>query len=267
VTLSKINVVLASFEGNAFISENIIATSTDTPYGQIAVRDTAVIIENVFQSSGDRFIDVDSSSFDGVFMNNRILVTITEGRNNTPPALFDLRGEDTFCYGPLCPPGLYLLEEMPDFDPNTWTIERWELLENAKATLTNRYDFQPPYDANGEKEALYVKHLVLGPNSYLNIGFNRVYYKTLEMGPGAVIREVPPMGFFLDGVGLDREVEYLTRVTNNNVHGPDPRMFVERVEGLQPDPTGMMRMRNLPGPDPCSPVVNARAKTLLAALR
>jgi hypothetical protein len=264
VTLSKINVVLASFEGNAVISENVIATSTDTPYGQIAARDMAIIVENVFQSSGDRYIDVDSSTFDGVFMNNRILVTITEGRNNTPPALFDLRGEDTFCYEPTCPPGLYPLEIIPDFDPNTWTIERWELRENAKATLTNRYDFQPPYDANGEEEALYIKHLVLGQNSLLNIGFNRVYYETLEMGPGAVIRDVPPMGFSLDGVALDREAEYLTRVKNNNVYGPDPRMSVERVEGLQPDPNGMMRMRNLPAPDPCSSVVNARAKTLLA---
>jgi parallel beta-helix repeat protein len=264
VTLSRINVVLASFEGNVVISENIISTTTDTPYGQIAVRDTAVIVENVFQSSGDRFIDVDSSTFEGVLLNNRIIVTITEGRNNTPPALFDLRGEDTFCYEPTCPPGLYPLEEIPDFEPNTWTVERWELLENAKATLTNRFDFQPPYDANGGEETLYIKHLVLGPNSFLNIGFNRVYYETLEMGPGAVIREVPPMGFYLDGVGLDREVEYLTRVRNNNVYGPTPRMFVERVEGVQPDTTGMMRMRNLPGLDPCSPVVNARAKTVLA---
>ena len=264
VTLCKINVVLASFEGTASITENVIATTTDTPYGQIAFRDTAIIIENEFQSSGDRFIDVDLSTFDGVFMNNRILVTITEGRNNTPPALFDLRGEDSFCYEPTCQPGLYSLQEVPEFDPNTWTIERWELLENAKATLTNRFDFQPPYDADGAEEALYIKHLVLGPNSFLNIGFNRVYYETLEMGPGAVIREVPPMGFFLDGIGLDREAEYLTRITNNNAYGAVPRISVERVEGVQPDPTGMMRMRNLPGPDPCSPVVNARAKTVLA---
>ena len=268
VTRSQINVVLASFEGNAVISENVITTGTETPYGQITVRDTAVIVENVFQSSGDRYIDVDSSTFEGVLLNNSIHVTITEGRNNTPPALFDLRGQDLFCYEPTCPPGLFPLEIIPDFDPNTWTIERWELRENAKATLTNRFDFQPPYNAEGDDEALYVKHLILGPNSFLNIGFNRVYYETLEMAPGAVIRDVPPMGFFLDGVYVDREIEYLTRVRNNNVYGPVPRISVERVEGLQPDPNGMVRMRNLRDLDPCSPnymeVVNALAKTVLA---
>ncbi|MBW8039042.1 MAG: hypothetical protein FVQ85_03485 [Planctomycetes bacterium] len=268
VTLSNLNVVRASFEGSAVISENVITTSTETPYGQIAARDTAVIVENVFQTSGDRYIDVDPSQFDGVILNNRILVTITEGINNTPPALFDLRGKDIFCNVLPCPPGLYQLGEIPDFDPNTWTIERWELLENAKVTLTNRFDFQPPYGANGNEEALYVKDLILGPNSFFNIGFNRVYYETLEIHPSAVIRDIPPMGFFLDGMDLDGEVEFLTRVTNNNVYGPVPRMSVERVEGLGPDPTGMVKMRNLPDLDPCSPnylrEINARAKTLLA---
>jgi parallel beta-helix repeat protein len=268
VSNANINTVFASFEGSSVISNNVITTKTDTTYGQLAARDTAVIIDNVFNADGDRYIDINPLSFAGKIEPNYICVTITEGTNNTPPALFELRGLDMFCYEPPCEPGLYQLESVPDFDPNTWTIDRLEVLDGAKVTFTNRFDFQPPYDSDGEQEVLYVKHLILGQNSSLNIGLNHLYCETFEGDPNVITKYKPPMGFLLDDTTFDSEFEFEIDVTTNNVYGPYPMIFVERVEGLEPDPCGVMRMSNKVVLDPCSPnylqMVNARAKGLFA---
>jgi hypothetical protein len=144
-----------------------------------------------------------------------------------------------------------------------------EVVADGKGTLTNRFDFQPPYDSGGDEEVLYVKELVLGPNSVLNIGLNRLYYESLEGDPNAV-RDKPPLGFLLDMMTVDSDSDFGMRVTHNNVDGSYyesfPRIHVERVEGLEPDPSGMMRMRNWLDLDPCSPtyqqVISARAKGL-----
>ncbi|MHC4642539.1 MAG: hypothetical protein ACYS32_12915, partial [Planctomycetota bacterium] len=268
VSNANINTAFASFEGNAVISENIITTRAETPYGQLVVKDSAIIVENVFKANGDRYIDVNPLPFTGVIQDNQVFVTVSEGRNNTPPGLFELRGQDMFCPEPPCEPGLYPLSVVPDFDANTWTVERFELLDGAKATLTKRFDYQPPYDPEEDEDVLYVKHLILGSNSVLNIGLNRVYYQDLEMAPTAILKDKPPLGFLLDKIPFDSEVEYELKVLNNNVYEPYPMIFVERIEGPVIDPTGMMRMRNQSVFDPCSPddprVLNARAKGLFA---
>ena len=56
------------------------------------------------------------------------------------------------------------------------------------------------------------------------------------------------------------ETQFDIRVTNNNT---EDRIHIERVEGNEPDPNGMMRMRNLidEGTDQ---TVNARAKVLFS---
>lgn len=62
--------------------------------------------------------------------------------------------------------------------------------------------------------------------------------------------------------------EFATRIAHNNFIDPDQpeysRSHVERVEGLEPDPTGVMLMRNLRDLNPASPtfgqIINARAK-------
>ena len=268
VSNANINPAFASFEGNAVISENVITSRAGVPYGQLIARDSAIIIENVFNANGDRYIDVHPLAFTGVIQDNQVFVTVTEGRDNTPPGLFELRGRDMFCSEPPCEPGLYPLSIVPDFDANTWTVERFELLDGAKATLTKRFDYQPPYAPDLDDDVLYVKHLILGSNSLLNIGFNRVYYEELDAAPDAVIKEKPPMGYLLDRIPFDSQTEYETKVVSNNFYEPYPMIFVERVEGIEPDPTGMLRMRNLSEFDPCFPrdprVLNARAKGLFA---
>jgi len=268
VSNANINPAFAIFEGNAIISENVISSRAGVSYGRLIARESAIIIENIFNANGDRYIDVNPSAFTGMIENNQIFVAVTEGMNDTPPGLFELRGKDMFCCEPPCEPGLYPLSEVPDFEVSTWTVERLELLEGAKLTLTNRFDYQPPYDSGGSEEVIYVKHLILGSNSVFNIGFNRVYYEELDRAPTAVLKEVPPMGFLLDEIPFDSEDEYELKVLSNNFYEPYPMIFVERVEGVPFDPTGMMRMRNLLEFDPCSPgepmVVNARAKGLFA---
>ncbi len=268
VSNANINPAFAVFEGNAVISENIITSRAGVPYGRLIARESSVIIENIFNANGDRYIDVNPLAFTGVIENNQVFVVVTEGINDTPPGLFELRGQDLFCSEPPCEPGLYPLPAVPDFDANTWTVEKFELLDGAKATLTKRFDYQPPYDPDLDDDVLYVKHLILGSNSLLNIGFNRVYYEELDAAPDAVVKEKPPMGYLLDRIPFDSQTEYETKVVSNNFYEPYPMIFVERVEGIEPDPTGMMRMRNLLEFDPCYPgeprVVNARAKGLFA---
>ena len=268
ISNANINPAFASFEGNAVISGNVITTRAETPYGQLVARDSAIIIGNVFNANGDRYIDVNPEAFTGVVQDNQVFVQVTEGVDDTVPGLFELRGQDMFCSEPLCEPGLYPLPAVPDFNANTWTVEKFELLDGAKATLTKRFDYQPPYAPDLDEDVLYVKHLILGSNSFLNIGFNRVYYEELDAAPDAVVKEKPPMGYLLDRIPFDSQTEYETKVVSNNFYEPYPMIFVERVEGIEPDPTGMLRMRNLSEIDPCFPgdprVLNARAKGLFS---
>lgn len=270
---AEIYVNRASFEDNAIIVNCVINAEAGAPYGQFFVQDNVHVWLDKIKADGDRYLDLDPSKFD---CNNidvgAIEVDITEGVGTSYGGLFELRGRDMEVGScdeniPLC-----RLDSVPDFGPNTWTIDKLELVAGAKLNLTNRFDFQAPYDAGGDYEVLYVKDLILGPGSVLNLAFNRLYYENLTMDSSAQIINVPLLGFSLHVIGLDDENDFLTRVKHNNFEHPEnpgfDRIHVERVEGLEPDPNGMMRMCNLLDEDPDSPcygqVVNARAKGLFA---
>ena len=111
---TNLNVTCASFENNAVISNNTITTSVLAPYGQLLAKDTASIIGNDIRAAGDRYIDIDPSTFGGMIQGNSISVTITEGTGNISAGLFELRGWDFNCPSPPCPPGLFQLPEVPD---------------------------------------------------------------------------------------------------------------------------------------------------------
>jgi hypothetical protein len=271
---TNLNVTRASFENNAVISNNIITTSALAPCGQLLVKDTASVFYNDIYANGDRYLDFVPAcllAHQNVF-GNRIFVTLHT--NKKLPVLFELRGKDFFC-SPPCPPGLFPLASVPPFSRNTWTIEQLELTEGAKVTLTNRVDFQPPCNEGGEYEVAYVKRLVLGPNSVLDTAFNRLYYETIEKHPTAKVKNTRLLGFSLGKIDFDDEEQFATQIVHNNFIDIDPvppdttRIQVERVEGLSPDPTGMMLMRNLRDIDPASPtygdIINARTKALFAA--
>lgn len=267
---ANISVILASIEDNADISNCRITVRPPAPYGQFFIEPNVDVTFCDFFSDGNRYVNMDPSTYVGQFQNNRIFVTITEGVGQTRGGLFEARGQDDMVsHG--CEPGEFLCQvtpgTIPPCSPTTWTVERFEVNEYAKVNLVNRRNFQPPYGFAGEDEVLYVKELVLRANSVFNTGFNRVYYETLTIEPNASTRDEPLIGFSLINITFDDELEYLIRIKHNNYEDPaDPsndRIHVERVVGSAPDPNGMMRMCNLLDQS-TGQVVNARAKGLFA---
>jgi hypothetical protein len=272
---ANINVIVASIEDNSDISSCEITVKSTAPYGQFFIEPNVNVTYCDFYSDGDRYVNLDPATYAGQFQNNRIFVTVTEGVGQARGGLFELRGKDDLV-SHSCEPNEFLCQvapgTIPDCNVTTWTIERLELVEEAKLNCTNRHDFQSPYDFGGEDEVLYVKELILRENSVFNTAFNRVYYETLIIEPGAVTTDEPFLGFSLINIAFDDEIEFIIRVRHNNfIDSDNPsynRIQVERVVGEEPDPNGMMRMCNLVDIDPNSPsyqeVINARAKGLFA---
>jgi hypothetical protein len=272
---ANINVIVASIEDNSDISSCEITVKSTAPYGQFFIEPNVNVTYCDFHSDGDRHVNLNPATYAGQFQNNRIFITATEGINQARGGLLELRGKDNLV-SHSCEPNEFLCQvapgAIPDCNVTTWTIERLELVEEAKLNCTNRYDFQPPYDFGGEDEVLYVKELVLRENSVLNTAFNRIYYETLVIDPNAVTKDEPFIGFSLTNIALDDEIEFIIRVMHNNYIDLDNpsynRIHVERIEGSEPDPNGMMQMCNLVDINPNSPsyqeVINARAKGLFA---
>ncbi|MHC4501411.1 MAG: hypothetical protein ACYS21_20160, partial [Planctomycetota bacterium] len=256
---ANINITRAAFEGDANVTNCEIHVDSNAPYGQFFIDHNVTITYNDIYADGDRYMDLDPNIFSGLFVHNRIFVTITEGVGQDRGGLFELRGDPNFA-DPNCDPNEFMCQmdpcTIPDCNLATWTIERLELIDGAKLTLTNRFGFQPPYDFGGEYEVLYVKSLILGEDSIFNTSFSHVYYGSLTMEPNANTRNEPLLGFSLTNIALDDETEFIVRVIHNNFEDPvDPnnnRIHVERLEDT----------------DPCSPtygdLFNARAKGLFA---
>jgi predicted outer membrane repeat protein len=268
---AQVYVNRASFEDDAIIENSVVTAEAGAPYGQFFIEDNVRLWLDRIASDGDRYLDLDPTEFD---CNNihvgRIDVNITEGVGGTHGGLFELRGKPNLASIISCDPNNEFFCEantIPAFDANNWAIYRLELIADAKLNLTNRFDFHTPYDSGGEDEALYVKQLILGPDSVLNTAFNHLCYETLTMDPTAQVVNIPLLGFSLVNISLNDENDYLTRVKHNNyvdAEAPDyDRIHVTRIEGNEPDPNGMMRMCNLVDQD-TEQLVNARAKGLFA---
>ncbi|MHC4573806.1 MAG: hypothetical protein ACYS76_06695, partial [Planctomycetota bacterium] len=250
---------------------------SNAPYGQFFIDPNVSLVGNVFIVDGDRYGDMRPSVFEGVFQNNRIYVTITEGVGEPYGGLFELRGKDGFVTTS-CQPDEFFCQAIdpntpiPDCNVDTWTVEGMELIKGAKLTLTNRFAFQPPFDPGTDDDVFYVKELILREDSVFNTSFNRVYCGSLTVEPNASIVNVPLLGFSLIRIALDDDTEFIHRVTHNNLEHPeDPnynRTHAARIEGSPPDPNGMMELRNTADLDPNSPtcgqMINARAKGLFA---
>jgi hypothetical protein len=258
---ANIHITQASIEDEAELSNNFIEVNSWAPYGLFYVDKKAKVYENVIHTDGDRIMNLYPEDSQYLIANNEIHMTITEGMGGTRAGLLELRGNPDFADGSCDPNSFFCrLDTVPDFDPNTWTLEELIFADGAKANLTNLVDFQYPYDEGGADEVLYVKHLVLGAGSVLNTSYNQIYYETLDGDPNC-FRNEPLLGFSLINIALDDDIEFLVRVTHNNfVHPTDPNfnlIYVERIEDLEPDPAGMMRMQNID-------TVDARAKGLFA---
>lgn len=268
-----IEVARASFEGDVNITGSTIKAQTGSPEGQFVVEGSVTIIDNDIHADGDRYMDFDyREEFNGILSRNRIYVTITEGVGDTRGGLLELRGEDGWTYSD-CDPNSFFCESepgtIPDFDPNTWTLEELRLVEGAKVNLTNRFDY-----GEGYYEVMYVKNLILDANSVLNTSFNRLYYDpcSAKIDDFAIVKNEPLLGFSLNNIAFDEEEDFLTRIVHNNFtnlkNHDFNRPYVQWIEGEFPDPAGMMKMTNLKDTDPnsptCNEVFNARAKGLFS---
>jgi hypothetical protein len=260
----NIEVSLISVEGNAELYHNVIGIDSWAPYGQFLVGKNAKVYDNEIHTYGDRIMNLKPADFAGSIADNKLHIIIKEGTDDTRGGLLECRGADGWATSTCYDPNIFFCKVQPDgippFDPNTWTFEKVELLPYAKVNLTNLFDFQKPYHEGGADEVLYVKNLVLGEGSVFNTAYNRIYYDNLDGDPNCFKNE-PLLGFSLINIALDDDIEFLVRVTHNNyIHPTDPnfnKIYVKRIEGLDPDPAGMMRMKNVG-------TINARAKGLFA---
>lgn len=267
---ANINVIVASIEDNSDISYCRVSVNSTAPYGQFFIGPDVDVTYCEFHGDGDRHVNMDPSTYAGMFENNKTYITVNEGVGQTWGGLFEARGQDGLVSSS-CEPNEFLCQVAPGTIPpcsvTAWPIERFEVAAHAKVNVTNRTNFQPPYDIVVEDEVLYIKELILRENSVFNTGFNRVYYETLIVEPNAVIRDEPLLGFSLTTIAFDDLTEFIIRIKDNNYEDPeDPcnnRIHVERVVGSPPDPNGMMRMSNLLD-ESAGQVVNARAKGMFA---
>ncbi|MHC5060511.1 MAG: hypothetical protein ACYTFK_05450 [Planctomycetota bacterium] len=265
ITHANIYLTEANVQEEAELVGNFISVNSWTPYGQFFVDKKARVYNNEIHTDGDRIMNLEPDVYEGLIADNEMYMTITEGVGSTRGGLLECRGADGWATSTCYDPNIFFCQAesggIPTFDPNTWTLEELELLDEAKVNLTNLFDFQKPYDSGGADEVLYVKHLVLGADSVLNTAYNRIYYDTSDIHPSAEIVNEPLLGFSLINIAFDDEIEFLVRVAHNNyVHPTDPNFdltYVERIEGLNPDPAGMMRMKNIGD-------VDARAKGLFS---
>jgi parallel beta-helix repeat protein/predicted outer membrane repeat protein len=280
ITNANINVTRASFEDDANISKSVITVSSVAPYGHFFIEPNVTMAYNIINGNGDRYMDLDPSVFEGLFQNNLIYVTITEGIGQAHGGLFELRGDPNFAEpnyaDPCCDPNGFMCHvdpcTIPECNVHTWTLERLELKKGAKLNLTNRFPFQPPYEPGSDYDVLYVKELILREDCILNTAFNWVYYGSLTREPNAVTTDQPLLGFSLINIAFDDDTEFIIRVTHNNYEHPADanynRSHVTRIEGNEPDPNGMMQMCNIADLDPNSPssgeTINAQAKGFFA---
>ncbi len=283
---TMIKVRSLSLEPGVIVTTNNIEATSGAPYGQFFVEQGVIIENNDIYADGDRYLDLRQADFTGNIHNdNRIHVTISEGQGGTRGGLLECRGLDqgTTSEQPLPdnPFFLHAVDPIPGFDTDTtrtWTLESLTLLPDAKVNLTNRFAFGNP--ASPHDEVLYVKELVLGENSILNTGFQRLYYGTARTAApdntvlqgealAPYIRNVPLLGFSLSVVKFDDLAEFSSRLVTNNYsdsqHPACDRTQVERVVGDSHDPAGLMRMNTVTAHDPSDPtgpeqLYNARVK-------
>lgn len=191
---------------------------------------------------------------------NLIQVTLVGGH------VFEVRGKDEQASPPDNESCLVTGKEcLTYFDLTRWSINSMTLRQGASVSLTNRSQ-----DQRGLliREAIYVKTLVLEPNSVLNLASNRLYCENLVQDPTARIVNEPLLAWSLGQVDFSDPNGLTSQIQQNSFQAPDDsqytRVHVEQVVGFNPDPTGMMRMRNLKDLDPGSAthdkLITARAK-------
>lgn len=218
---------------------NITLLEASTGFGgEFFVGENASIKNNNIVSEGDRYLDLDPNPDDlsnPILINNWITVIIKEGKLTNQGTLLELRAKD-YDAGTATNPngnsGAYRVEDSIGFaeDPSeNWVLEKLELKENAKLNLTNRQGFRYQDPLDPLPETVYVKDLVMWPNSVLNTALQTMYYKQLTdpngtelprnpddpeapLPNGARFTDIPLLGFSLGIIAMNDQTEFDVRV-------------------------------------------------------
>lgn len=200
--------------------------------GEFFVSGNAIIKCNNIVSEGDRYLDLDPDPYvleRPKIENNKITVIIKEAALGSQGTLLELRAKDYDFGGPSNPGPASGAYQVPASsrgfteDPSeNWVLEKLILEKNSKLNLTNRqgFEFQDFNDPN--METVYVRELVLGPNTVLNTGLQTLYYLTLILedsngvelgrnpndlsGPfvnGSRFEDIPLLGFSLGIIAMN----------------------------------------------------------------
>ncbi|MBP7935846.1 MAG: right-handed parallel beta-helix repeat-containing protein [Phycisphaerae bacterium] len=246
---TRITITRGSFNDSAEIYNSVIVAEAGTPVGQFFVEGSVQVSGNVIHAYGDRYLDFDPRLFDQNQIGcNWLCVTVTEGQGLERGGLFECRGKDVT--NPSAGSGPYQIDGVPEFSPQSWTLERLELVREPKCTsgaklnLTNRFNFQDRYldqDNPDPSEVLYVKDLVVADGATLNTGLQKLYYRNLTdpggqplrpdpqkpgyFNNGARIVDWPLLGFSLGIVTMEDDTEFynVPRVRFRNVDAADPK--------------------------------------------
>ncbi|MBN1343616.1 MAG: hypothetical protein JXQ73_13090 [Phycisphaerae bacterium] len=160
-----------------------------TEGGQFFVAGSPTIAGNRIVSEGDRYLDLwpDPGATDGpTITNNAITVLIKANIPGAQGTLLELRALDYDAGTATNPEGRSGVFHAPSSagftsDPSAnWVLESLRVEPGAKVTLTNRQGFVYQSDVT-HPETVYVKELVLFPNSVLNTGLQTLYYRDLKL--------------------------------------------------------------------------------------
>ena len=254
---------------NGIHYNDIRLNETSTGFGgEFFVTGQATISNNRIISEGDRYLDLDPDPLAEprpTITQNNISVIIKQGTLGSQGTFLELRAKD---YDRFDVSGAYQVlvdsNRFADDRSENWVLERLELQADAKLNLTNRQGFRYQTDLN--LETVYVKELVMGPNSVLNTALQTLYYQRLvdpngvelvrdanepnaPLVNGARFQDIPLLGFSLGVIAMNDQTEFDVRVRRDPlIDSPDPqaqyvRRLNEDTDGIPLNAGGIMEMR------------------------
>ncbi|MEE9365283.1 MAG: leucine-rich repeat domain-containing protein [Dehalococcoidales bacterium] len=204
--------------------------------GDFFVSGAAYISGNAIEAEGDRYMNVDlTNPRQPTVGSNEIKVTIPPEETSEQGTLLELRAREDDCdtaTNPQCRSGarqVTIGDRFAGAPAGNWVLDILHLEPHARLNLTNRRGFE--FNAADGREVLYVKELILGPDSVLNTALQTLYYGTLiliaEDGSETIwaggapypesfpnrsrIIDIPLLGFSLKVIDMDD----LTQSPNN----------------------------------------------------
>lgn len=193
------------------------------PHSRFVLFSGAMVEHNIIHVTNAHYVD--HANFSGSFLDNQITLTLDDSQSSRVLELYaqDLEG---------LPSGATQLLSFPATqDQANWALDTLELTTDTALSLIKG------------GEALYVRKLVLGPFTEINIGQKHLYYETLTQHATAKVVNNGVLGYSLGNIGFDDVNEFNNRIITNEQEAPSA---VQPVFGGEPDPTGMMRMRAEP---------------------